>query len=293
MLRILSQLHGNENLIGKTSLKKKLTVYDLLKLKGVRKIHEIFVNNIDEALAAEEAGIDMIVAGYDQPQYGINNTFEDLKRIRQAVPNTHMMSSPTEREYVSGEEAVRSAYKLMDIGIDSIYSKNSSTIIKELRREKVPVVSHVGLVPGNNTWTGGYIAVGKTAIGAFEILKHAKELEDAGVIALEVEVVPTKVAEVITKRLNILTISMGSGSECDAQYLFSQDILGYNKGHIPRHSRIYRNFNEQFLRLHEERVNAYKEFIQDTENKKFNESKVSVEIAEREFEKFLELAEKI
>ena len=169
MLRILSQLHGNENLIGKTSLKKKLTVYDLLKLKGVRKIHEIFVNNIDEALAAEEAGIDMIVAGYDQPQYGINNTFEDLKRIRQAVPNTHMMSSPTEREYVSGEEAVRSAYKLMDIGIDSIYSKNSSTIIKELRREKVPVVSHVGLVPGNNTWTGGYIAVGKTAIEAFEI----------------------------------------------------------------------------------------------------------------------------
>ena len=86
---------------------------------------------------------------------------------------------------------------------------------------------------------------------------------------------------------------MGSGSECGAQYLFSQDILGYNKGHIPRHSRIYRNFNEQFLRLHEERVNAYKEFIQDTENKKFNGLKVSVEIAEREFEKFLELAEKI
>ena len=292
MLRILSQLHGNENLIGKTSLKKKLTVYDLLKLKGVRKIHEVFVNNIDEALAAEEAGIDMIVAGYDQPQYGINNTFEDLKRIRQAVPCTHMMSSPTEREYVSGEEAVRSAYKLMDIGIDSIYSKNSSTIIKELRREKVPVVSHVGLVPGNNTWTGGYIAVGKTAIGAFEILNHAKELEDAGVIALEVEVVPTKVAEVITKRLNILTISMGSGSECDAQYLFSQDILGYNKGHIPRHSRIYRNFNKQFLRLHEERVNAYKEFIQDTENKKFNDPKITVKINDKEFEKFLKESEK-
>ena len=52
-------------------MKKKLTVYELLQLKGKRQIHEVFVNNVEEAIAAEEAGMDMIVAAYGMPQYGI------------------------------------------------------------------------------------------------------------------------------------------------------------------------------------------------------------------------------
>ena len=104
---------------------------------------------------------------------------------------------------------------------------------------------------------------------------------------------PTKVAEIITKKVNLLTISMGSGSDCDGQYLFSQDILGYNVGHIPRHSRIYRNFNKEFDRLHQERVNAYKEFIVDTENKKFNDPKITISIEDKEYDQFLNLVEKL
>ena len=46
-------------------MKNKLTVYDLLKLKGFRQIHEVYVNNVEEAIAAEEAGIDMICTAYD------------------------------------------------------------------------------------------------------------------------------------------------------------------------------------------------------------------------------------
>ena len=44
--------------------KKKLTVYELLKLKGKKQIHEVYVNNVEEAAAAEEAGMDMIVTAY-------------------------------------------------------------------------------------------------------------------------------------------------------------------------------------------------------------------------------------
>ena len=51
---------------------------------------------------------------------------------------------------------------------------------------------------------------------------------------------------------------MGSGSTCDGQYLFSQDVLGYTNGHMPRHARVYRNFKQEFERLHHERVNAFK-----------------------------------
>ncbi len=271
--------------------KKKLTVYDLLKLKGKKQVHEVYVNNVEEAIAAEEAGIDMIVTAYGMPQHGIYGSFEDVKRIREAAPNTHLMSAAPERSYATADEAVRAAYKLLSLGCDSFYSNNSSEIIKCLRREKVPVVSHIGLIPGHANWIGGFRAIGKNASEAIEVLRHAKELDDAGAIALEVEVIPPKIAEVITNKVNLLTISMGSGSTCDAQYLFSQDILGYNTGHVPRHSRIYRNFKKEYDKLHNERVNAYKEFIKDTENKNFNDPKITVDIEKKEYELFLKMSE--
>ena len=273
-------------------MKNKLTVYDLLKLKGVRQIHEVYVNNVEEAIAAEEAGIDMICTAYDMPHHGIFGKLDDVKRIRDAAPNTHLMSAAPEKSYATADEAVRAAYKLLSIGCDSFYTNNSSSIIRILRKEKVPVISHVGLIPGHVNWIGGFRAIGKNAKEAIEVLEHALELDDAGAIGLEVEVVPPKVAEIITKKVKLLTISMGSGSGCDGQYLFSQDILGYNTGHVPRHSRIYRNFKKEFDKLHVERVNAYKEFIKDTEHKKFDDPKITVGIEDKEYESFLKLSDK-
>jgi len=273
--------------------KKKLTVYELLELKGQRQIHEVLVNNVEEAIAAEEAGMDIIVAAYGMPWHGIYSTLDDVKKIREAAPNTHLMSAAPERSFSNSSEAVKAAYKLMTLGCDSFYTNNSSHIIKELKREKVPVVSHIGLVPGNNTWIGGFRAIGKTADEAVDVVRHAMELDDAGAIGVEVEVVPPKVAEIVTQKVKMLTISMGSGSTCDGQYLFSQDVLGYTSGHMPRHSRVYRNFKKEFDKLHVERVNAYKEYIADVENKKFNDPKITVGIDAKEFDDFLNKVEKI
>ena len=95
------------------------------------------------------------------------------------------------------------------------------------------------------------------------------------------------------QKVRILTLSMGSGSDCDGQYLFGNDILGYTSGHVPRHARIYRNFKKEYERLQKERVDAFKEFHEDTINKNFNDPKITVQIEDKEFDKFLELAEKI
>ena len=274
-------------------MKKKLTVYELLQLKGKRQIHEVYVNNVEEAIAAEEAGMDIIVAAYGMPQYGINSTLEDVIRIREAAPNTHLMSAAPEKSFASSTEAIRAAYLLMSNGCDSFYTNNSANLISDLRRENIPVISHVGLIPGKATWIGGFRAIGKTADEAIGVVRHAMELDDAGAIGLEVEVVPPKVAEIVTNKVKLLTISMGSGSTCDGQYLFSQDVLGYTKGHMPRHARIYRDFSKEFDRLHNERVAAYKEYIKDVEEKKFDDPKITVSIEDREFENFLNLVEKI
>ena len=272
--------------------KKKLTVYELLKLKGKKQIHEVYVNSVEEAAAAEEAGMDMIVTAYGMPWHGIHGTLDDVKRIRDAAPNTHLMSAAPERSFASSTEAIQAAYKLMTIGCDSFYTNNSAKLIKDLDK-KMSRNKSCWLSAVEYTLDGGYRAIGKTAEEAIGVVRHAMELDDAGAIGLEVEVVPPQVAEIVTKKVKLLTISMGSGSTCDGQYLFSQDVLGYTNGHIPRHARVYRNFKQEFERLHNERVNAFKEYIKDVEEKKFDDPKITVGIDEKEYDDFLNLVEKI
>ena len=275
------------------SKRKKLTVYDYLKSKGKRQLSNLFVHTIEEAAAAEEAGIDYIVAAHDLPQFGINASLNDVKKIREVAPNCFMQSAgpiPPASEY----EAIKFAHDYLSFGVDCIYVGNHSLKwIKAMRDENIPTIGHVGLIPGKATWIGGLRAIGKTADEAIGVLKHTLDLQEAGVIGVELEVVPPKVAKVITDKVEIITMSMGSGSDCDAQFLFSNDVLGWNEGHIPRHARVYRNFKKEYARLQEERILAFKEFHEDTINKKFNDPKINVQIKDDEFDKFLELAEKI
>lgn len=273
--------------------RKKLTVYDYLKSKGKRQLSNLFVHTVEEAAAAEEAGIDYIVAAHDLPQFGINASFNDVKKIREVAPNCFMQSAgpiPPASEY----EAIKFAHDYLSFGVDCIYVGNHSLKwIKAMRDENIPTIGHVGLVPGKSTWIGGLRAIGKTADEAIGVLKHTLDLQDAGVIGVELEVVPPKVAKVITEKVEIMTMSMGSGSDCDAQFLFSNDVLGWNEGHIPRHARVYRDFKKEYARLQAERILAFREFHDDTINKKFNDPEITVQIKDDEYDKFLELAEKI
>ncbi len=274
-------------------IRKKLTVKDFLQTKGIRQLSVIAVRNIEEALAAEEAGIDMICATHDAPDQGIFSSFDELKRIREAAPSCFMQSGGPilpKSEY----EAIKFALKYLSIGVDCVYGGLlSEKWIRAMRKEHIPINSHVGLVPGKQTWIGGYRAIGKTSTEAIELLEKTLSLQDAGVIAVELEVVPTKVAKIITEKVSILTISMGSGSHCDGQYLYGNDILGYTEGHIPRHAKIYRNFKNEFSKLQDQRIEAFKEFHEDTIKKKFNDHKINVDINDSEFEKFLKQSEKI
>ena len=273
--------------------RKKLTVYDYLKSKGKRQLSNLFVHTVEEAAAAEEAGIDYIVAANDLPTFGIKATLNDVKRIREVAPNCFMQSGgpkPPASEY----EAIKFAHEYLSFGVDCIYVGNLSyKWIRAMRDENIPTIGHVGLIPGKATWIGGYRAIGKTAEEAVGVLKHTLELQEAGVIGVELEVVPPKVAKIITEKVDIITMSMGSGSDCDAQFLFSNDVLGWNENHIPRHAKIYRNFKREYERLQRERVEAFKEFHNDTINKKFNDPKYTVDIKDDEYNKFLELSEKI
>src|SRR5690606_29346184 len=136
-----------------------------------------------------------------------------------AAPNS-FLSGSTPHGLASREEAVRIAFRALEQGASSVYCSASPWIIEGMAREGIPVVGHLGLVPRHVTWTG-YRAVGKTAAEARALYDKMKELESAGAYAAELEVVPHQLARFLSANTSMLLMSLGSGSGCDTQFLFS------------------------------------------------------------------------
>src|SRR5213592_3828914 len=132
-------------------------------------------------------------------------------------------------------------------------------MIEAMARERIPVVGHLGMVPRHATWTN-VRAIGKTPAEARQLYQQLKRLENAGAYAAELELVPHELATYLCKKTRLLLMSLGSGSGCDSQFLFSDDILGDYDERIPRHAKAYRNFRQEYARLQNERVAAFQEF---------------------------------
>jgi 3-methyl-2-oxobutanoate hydroxymethyltransferase len=257
--------------------RKRPTVADLRARKGKGQLTMLRIFTIEEAAAAEEAGIDVVSIPPDlltHPDY------------RKVAPSLFSMTGMDHREAGTRDDYLRFAGKMLMAGADAMYCSGGLATVKFLADEHIPVVGHVGLVPSRCTWTGGFKAVGKTADDALALLEEVKAYEAAGAFAVEIEVVPVEVANAISPKVGILLWSMGSGPGCDVQYLFAEDILGTNRGHMPRHAKVYRNFAAEFDRLQRERVAAFKEFIADVASGAYPEEKHIVRMPDKEREMF-------
>jgi 3-methyl-2-oxobutanoate hydroxymethyltransferase len=235
------------------------------------------VNSLDEARAVEAAGVDMMVVGDD--------LMDDA--IRAVAPTTFMIAALAYGNHATTEEYLRAAFAMHRFGADAVYCAASLQTISRLSAEGIPVVGHIGFIPTHATWTGGFKAVGKTTESALGVWRQALELQSAGAFAAEIEIVPEAVATSISERTSLFLISMGSGSGCDAQYLFGIDVLGYNDGHYPRHSKTYRDFSAEHERLQAERVAAFTEFRDDVEAGRFPGPDRTLEIDDEELAGFL------
>ena len=258
-------------------IRKKPTVMDLRALKGKGQLTMLRLFTLDEAAAAEEAGIDIVSV----PQELV--THPDYRKV---APSLFSMTGVDHRSAGTREDYLRFSGQMLTAGADAIYCSGSLATVKFLADEHIPVVGHVGLVPSRNTFTGGFKAVGKTAVDALAMLDEVRAYEAAGAFAVEIEVVPIEVATAISQRVNILLWSMGAGPGCDAQYLFSEDILGENRGHLPRHAKLYRNFAAEYDRLQRERVAAYGEFMADVASGAYPQDTHVVKMDPAEFAAF-------
>ena len=191
-------------------------------------------------------------------------------------------------EFGTADDFVRFAFQLYKASADAVYCAAGYPTVKRLADDNIPVIGHVGLIPSRATWTGGFKAVGKTADTAIEVFEAVKKLEACGAVGAEIEVVPVEVAAAISERTSLLMWSMGAGTGCDAQYLFAEDVLGQNRGHYPRHARVYRNFAAEYDRLQQERIAAFKEYVSDVESRTYPEEKHIVRMPPAELKAFLD-----
>ncbi len=244
--------------------RKKFTVFDLQQLKGKRVLTHIHVKSPEEAAAAEEAGVDLMSCSFDSPEAQAR-----LPALVAAAPHS-FLSCATPHGLASSEEAIRVAFRALEIGASSVYCSASPFIIEAMARERIPVVGHLGLVPRHVTWTG-YRAIGRTVEEATQLYHHMKELENAGAYAAELEVVPHNLARFLSSQTKMLLMSLGSGPGCDTQFLFSDDILGDYDDRPPRHAKAYRNFAAEHRRLQQERLAAFREYIADVQEGRFPE----------------------
>ncbi len=246
-------------------------------LKGRVQLTMLFVETLDEARAAAAAGIDIL--SIIDPLW--------TPEMRQAAGTCFVQVGLLYGELCTYEDYLRAAHRAIRNGGDCCYCAASTDTITRLAAEGIPVVGHVGLIPSKATWTGGFRAVGKTADSAMLVWDQVQALERAGAFGAELEVVPDRVAAEISRRSSLMMFSMGAGTGGDAQYLFAEDVLGFTRGHRPRHARVYRDFRAEYDRLQAERIAAFREFKADVESGAYPAAEHLVPVDDAEFAAFL------
>lgn len=252
------------------------TVADLRARRGPP-LPMLRVETMDEARAAGRAGIALL---------SVPPAMLMDPRFRTAAPTAFAIPGENFYEIGGPDDFLRWALPLYKAGADAVYCSGSLATVRLLAEHAIPVCGHVGLIPSKRTWTGGFKAVGKTLETAKLVWSQVRALEAAGAFAAEIEVVPHSIGRLIAERTSLFLISMGAGPGYGAQYLFAEDVLGQNPGHVPRHAKIYRDFAAEYARLQSERIDAFGEFARDVTEGSYPAPQHAVDAEEEVVDRF-------
>jgi 3-methyl-2-oxobutanoate hydroxymethyltransferase len=239
------------------------------------------------AAIASAAGVDVIlvgdtvgdnVLGYEDT---LHVTIEDMEHhvaaVARARPDCLVVGDmPWMSYHVSTEETVRNAARLIRAGAECVKLEGGSKrvpAIEAIVHAEIPVMGHVGLTPQSLHAMGGMRVQGRDADAAAALLADAKAIEGAGCFALVIEGVPDAVGTAITTEVDIPTIGIGAGPDCDGQVLVFHDVLGLG-------TRRKAKFVRQYANLAEDAVKALAAFATDVRTGAFPTAAESYESSE-------------
>ncbi|MFB5597560.1 MAG: 3-methyl-2-oxobutanoate hydroxymethyltransferase [Nitrosopumilaceae archaeon] len=268
------------------------TVKDIVEMKNKQKISVLTSYDYTLATLCDNAGIDVLLVGDSagMVMLGYENTIpvtmEQMSLFTSAVSTARknalvVADLPFMSYQTSVTDAITNSGKLIKAGADAVKLEGGSEMvdtISALVDIGIPVMGHIGLQPQTTMLTQGYKVQGKTKEAAVKLIEDAKALEEAGVFCIVLEMVSHEVVKVITDLVNVPTIGIGSGLDCDGQVLVVQDMLGM-------YEKINPKFVKKYLNLSEDIVSAIKNYKQDVETKQFPAEGNMFSMDEVEFEK--------
>jgi 3-methyl-2-oxobutanoate hydroxymethyltransferase len=260
---------------GGREVERVQTVAGLRALKGSgRRVTQTTAETAEEAVVAEEAGIEMVVC-----------RAANVREVRQGTTRLFVTAALGFTQAVSADDMLRAAFDAVAGGADAVITARGYEMVRMLAAESIPVVGHVGFVPRKSTWVGSVRAVGKTAAEALDLWDRFRRLEDAGAFAVECELVTAAVLSELNGSTSLVTISLGSGGDADVIFLFASDICG-EKAKQPRHARAWGDLARLHMAVREERVRALSGFRAAVASSEFPTSKQIAEIPSGELEDF-------
>lgn len=224
---------------------EKLTMLTAYDYSTAKLIDEAGVNSI---LVGDSLG--NVILGYEDT---ISVTMEDMIHHGAAVSRGAknalvVIDMPFMSYQTSVYDAVVNAGRLMKEGRGGAVKLEGGTEvcpqIEAISNAGIPVVAHIGFTPQSVNAFGGNRVQGKTEDAAKKLMEDALAVEKAGAFAVVMECVPAKLAAIITKKLNIPTIGIGAGAECDGQVLVYQDMLGMFSDFKPKFVKNFANVGE-------------------------------------------------
>lgn len=272
---------------------KKITIQDILAMKGRQRITMLTAYDYPLASLIDKAGIDMILVGdsvanvvlglESTTQVGMTEMLHHAKAVTRAVKHTLVIGDmPYESYQINPEESVKNARRFIDeancAAVKLEWFDKCLEVTRKIIQAGIPVMGHIGLTPQTADKLGGFKVQGKDAQTAKNLIEQAKGLEKLGCFSIVLECVPDKIAEIITSQLKIPTIGIGAGINCDGQVLVTHDLLGLFERFKPKFVKHYINLSPQIQK-------AIEEYKKEVVEGKFPTPEHSFTIKEEELKK--------
>lgn len=223
---------------------KKWNVATVRAAKGQRKLGCCTAYDACFARLADEAGVPIILVGDSMGMvvlgYGttlpvkLEETLSATAAVARGAKDAMVVADLPFGSYQCGEDmAMANAVKCLQAGADAVKLEGATprvcALIRRLTEAGIPVLAHVGMTPQSVNEYGGFKKQGKTREAADRVMADAKAVEEAGAFAVTLECIPSELAAEITAALKIVTVGIGAGPVCDAQWLVMHDLLGLNE----------------------------------------------------------------
>jgi 3-methyl-2-oxobutanoate hydroxymethyltransferase len=249
--------------------------------QGGEKIAMLTAYDYSMATILDDAGLDVLLVGDSASNVMAGHETTLPITLDQMIYHAQGVVRGAKRAFVvvdlpfgtyqgNSKEALNSAIRIMkESGAHGVKLEGGEEVVDSVQRiitAGIPVMGHLGLTPQSIYKFGTYTVRAKDEAEAEKLKTDVLALQKAGCFAVVLEKIPAKLAKVVSESLNIPTIGIGAGPDCDGQVLVVNDMIGLTKGFRPR-------FLRQYIDLYEGILNAAQSYISDVKSKDFPNEK--------------------